>query len=155
MINQKVLGLKEILKTNNILMDIHLDKIIPIIIAIVLIYLNTRKKNKKVNPIATQSIANDSTVTENKEDTSIFNPIFQGLDDIINFNNPENETIEQVSNFEEEEEEIAEEIISQPTRTTSITNKLQEQPFIEEYFEFDFKKAIIYSEIMNRKYFSL
>jgi len=135
----------------------NLDKIIPIIIAIVLVFINYKKKNKKPVQITKPQPAESSATVEKTGDSDIFNPFFRNIENLLNFTQPENHPVEEV----EEPQKITE---KQPvklpdaeidTKAASIKPISTEQITNVNHFEFDLRRAIIDSEIINRKYFSI
>ena len=68
-------------------MEIHFDKIIPVIIAVVLIYLNTRKKTKK-QAAGSKPPSNEAATPPPSQGHEISNPFFKGLENILNINQP-------------------------------------------------------------------
>jgi hypothetical protein len=141
-------------------MEIHFDKIIPVVIAVALIYLNTRKKSKK-QTAKPQQPSNEASEPQPATDHDVFNPLFRGLSDILNINQPVPEAVmEPVT--EPEPEKIRQMPVKEPI-VQGHEDVLPHKPDIffhdtvtePGHFEFDPRRAIIEAEIINRKYFTL
>jgi len=137
-------------------MGIHFDKIVPVIIAVVLIYLNTRKKSKKQST-ASKPPSNEAANSQPSAGHDIFNPFFKGLDNILNINQPVVQTITepepQVIQTKLKKEPVAPEPVA---RQSVPANVVFHEPVVNvEHFDFDARRAFIDAEIFNRKYFTI
>ena len=134
----------------------HLDKIVPIIIAIILVFINARKKSKKPMPISKPSQVETPIVAEKTEDSDILNPFFKSFDNLLNFSQPlQLEEVKSPIQKISKKQPIKVPDISTDTTSIQIKPVLQEQIIKEEHFDFNLRRAIIDAEIINRKYFSI
>jgi hypothetical protein len=137
-------------------MDIHFEKIVPIVIAIVLIYLNARKKSKKtVNTAQTSSDEDQPSQANSRQ--GIMDPFFKGLDGILNIDQPvvqkAKEAEHHIKYSKPKKEPLPAESVNVPVPEVKLASQ---EPVIDaEHFDFDVKRAIIDAEIMNRKYFTI
>lgn len=139
-------------------MEHYIDKIIYIIIAVVILIVRAGR-TKKLNEQKRLEKLAKAKVQQNTENPQSEN----NLDSVINdmFNQPKPEPKKQAAQKEKISKEIIDydSIANDPTidLIPDTPIKIKEKPkksFFEEYFneEFDIKKAVIYSEIINKKY---
>jgi hypothetical protein len=134
----------------------HIEKIIPLIIAIALIYLNTRKKSKK--PVTTSKTPPEKNQpSQNPPGHGVLDPFFKGIDDILNINQPVVQISPEPEPQVKKTKQKKEPVIIEPANIQVPTAKIVlHEPLLEvEHFDFDAKRAIIDAEIMNRKYFTI
>ena len=135
----------------------HIEKLLPLLIAIAIFYFNYKKKKKK-NAVAPKPETGGSQEVKPSPVGDFTGSLFKGFDDLFNFTQPEVQVQEQPKAVvvPPEQKKIKKQPVKdeQPVveRTTNILNEVQET---QEGFNFDPRRAIIEAEIINRKYFSI
>lgn len=141
-------------------MEHYTNKIIYIIIAVVILIVRARR-TKKLNEQKRLEKLAKAKVQQNTESPQSENNIASVINDMFNQPKPEPESKKQADPKEKFTEEIIDydSMANDPTidlipDTPIKIKEKTEKSFFEEYFneEFDIKKAVIYSEIINKKY---
>ena len=137
-------------------MGIHFDKIIPVIIAVILIYLNIKKKSKKQNT-APKPASDESGTTQPSSGHETPNPFFKGLENFLDMNQPVVQTVPEPEQRVIKPKTKKETGVHEPVvNPAPVTKPVVQEPVVDsEHFDFDARRAIIDAEIMNRKYFSI